>query len=109
RCGPHCISTPGPTPEVPRPTSRLRAERCTSEGSGAVWAWSRANAASAAPSMTLAVGRVGAHRKGARVDPPAHGVVADAQQACGVGDPELRHSGDLRSAIASLTSWGAGC
>ena len=56
RCGPHCISTcaitRSVTTDVTRPTSRLRAELCTSDGSGGAVACSRANAASAAPSMT---------------------------------------------------------
>src|SRR5690606_18915080 len=57
RCGPHCISTcaitRSATTDVTRPTSRLRAELRTSDGSGGAAAWSRANAASAAPSITL--------------------------------------------------------
>src|SRR6185295_19987217 len=57
RCGPHCISTcaitASVTTEVTSPTIRLRAEECTSPGSGAALACSRVNAARAAPSTTL--------------------------------------------------------
>ena len=57
RCGPHCISTWAITlsviTSVTSPTRRLRAERPTSDGSGAAFACLRANAASAAPSTTL--------------------------------------------------------
>ena len=53
----------------------------------------------------LAVRRVRLHRQRPRVHPAADGVVADAEQSGGLGDPEVRHDPDTMVAPAGVPRW----
>ena len=78
-----CAITPSTCTRVTRPTNRLRALESTSLGSLGAAASSTARAASASPGIS---GRRTGRGQDSLIDPATHGVVAHAEQPCGLGD-----------------------